>query len=106
MGARYKNYNSRLNAKGFTKRTADEANPSVTSERGKRRRERENKVHAHEWVNLTPSANTSYDAVRIANEQRFYCKRHNKGRPNGGGGGAKFGGGQRTGCGETCRSPK
>lgn len=97
MVKQYVGYKHGLNAKGFKSKTHEQANPKVTTERGKRRKERENKPHTHEWYNWAPKADTSYHPARIANETRYYCKIHGSRRP---------GGGKRSGCGATCRTPK
>lgn len=113
MSAQYKpykkgegGYRPGFNAKGFKTRTDAEANPRVTTERGMRRWQHANKVHTHEWVKYSPAPSTSYHSARVDNESRYYCKRVNRGRPTGGGNGAKRGGGPRAGCGCTCRNPK
>lgn len=97
MAKQYVGFKHGLNAKGLRSKSDEEANPKVSTERGQRRKQRENKVHQHEWYIWNPSTSTSYHAARISNETRYYCKVHGSRKP---------GGGKRSGCGATCRNPK
>ncbi len=110
-----KNWKRGFNSRGLPSKTIDQVEIPVSTERGKRRHERDKKgetiVHEHTWIRYAPDEkNSSYNnPQRVENETRFYCKdgqgpkqTHKRKTKNATGRTC----GRHQGCGATCREIK
>lgn len=97
---KYSGWKPGLNCKGKPS-NINRADEEVSTPRGARRLARQaagqtKPPHSHTWVHWNLKGVDAYWDARVNNEALFYCKQVNTSK-------RKRGGGQRIGCGASCR---